>query len=1061
MRANKAWSKLTPSKVISRKRWSAVCVVVLAMAATLVSQTQDSQRANRITQEVTSGAMVTIPGSVHPQTRQATDLGEVNSGMHLDSLSLNIGLSAAQQTELDALLAAQQDPKSPQYHQWLTPEAYGARFGLTQADLNEVTGWLVSQGFTVKSVAPSRNLITFSGTVPEVESAFRTQIHQYQLADGTTHFSNATQLSIPKALSGVVVSVRGLSSFRPKPHAIRRAQPDFTSSVSGEHFLTPGDWATIYDVNPIYTAGYTGTGMHVGVAGQTYIPPADIANFRAAAGLSATLPTMTCISSSLLCGATGAPSNESIADVSEADLDVEWSGGIAKNATVEFIYAAADDSQSVFDALIYGITTYTVNGAVVPVFSVSYGDCEYDARDDPDYKNYLDGYLAQAAVQGQTILIASGDDGAGCTISSANNIATNGASVSWPATSPNVTAVGGTTFSGDGSDTYGDQYWNSSTTADIINSAIKYIPETSWNDTAADGTLSASTGGVSILYPLPSWQAPPSNYTGASGRFVPDVSFSASPDHDGYLVCTENFPASETTGAPTSNPGSTCVVGFRMSASGDLTVYGGTSASAQVFGGMMTLLVQKYGLLGNINKTLYGLAANPTTYDEVFHDITTGDNFVPCDAGTTGCVSGEVGFSAMTGYDLVTGLGSIDGGALYNALAPASTSTATTATSVTASPTPLQSGASVTITATVSGLSASAAAPTGSVIFTVGSTTLGTVALTSGATGTAKLTSAAASWTGLVTTANGFATGSNTITASYGGSASFAASSGATVLTVTLPTGTAATSTAVTVSPTSVAQGASVAVTATVSGSGATPTGNVTFTVGSATLATVALNNGVANWTGAASLANGFTTGSNTIAASYAGSPSYSTSSGTASLTVTAATTPPGSYALTSSQTSLTGSSTVTLTLTSSNYAGTVTLTPTVTSSNGNAADVTAALSSTTVTLVDGGTGTSTLTITANSSAAKHSPGLPWRSGGAMAFAMLLGVPFTLRRKRALAVLLTALTISAAGFLIACGGGSSSSPKPSSARTYTVTVAAAGSGTVTNPSPVTITLTVQ
>ena len=104
-----------------------------------------NQRANRITQEVTSGAMVTVAGTVHPLTKRATELGAVNSEMQLDSMTLNIGLSAAQQTELDALLAAQQNPKSPQYHQWLTQEEYGARFGLTDSDLSKVTGWLAAR----------------------------------------------------------------------------------------------------------------------------------------------------------------------------------------------------------------------------------------------------------------------------------------------------------------------------------------------------------------------------------------------------------------------------------------------------------------------------------------------------------------------------------------------------------------------------------------------------------------------------------------------------------------------------------------------------------------------------------------------------------------------------------------------------------------------------------------------------------------------------------------------------------------------------------------------------
>jgi subtilase family serine protease len=843
MNWNCTWSRPAWLGAVSRKRWIMAFTAVLAMAAGLLAQ--NAPRADRITQPVNPGALVKLAGTVHPLTRQATDLGEASSGMQMNSLSLHIGLSAAQQAELDALLAAQQDPKSAQYHQWLTQEEYGARFGLTDADLSKVTGWLEAQGFTVQSVAPSRNLIVFSGAVPQVESAFRTQIHQFRLADGTTHISNTTEISIPQALSGVVINVRGLNGFRPKPHAAKRAQPDFTSSTTGDHYLAPGDWATIYNVNAIYSAGFTGTGMQVGVAGQTYIPLQDITNFRTAAGLGAPHLNMVCISSASLCGATGAPKNESIVDVGEADLDVEWSGAIAKNATVDFIYAAANDpNQGVFDALVYGIT-HKVNGALVPVIAMSYGDCEFDAA---SFHASFDTFLKQAAGQGQTILNSSGDDGAGCTTSTANQSATNGASVSWPASSPYVTAVGGTTFDGDGTvanpDTGADLYWNFSSTADMITSAKQYIPETGWNDTLFDKsvspsnwTLSSSGGGVSTIYslPIPGWtsQPVPSGYTGPTMRFVPDVSFSASADHDGYLVCTQNFTS---TTNPADTTGSTCVNGFRNS-NGTLTVFGGTSASVQVFSGMMTLLVQAHGTQGNLNPTLYNLA---TTQPSVFHDITTGNNIVPCATGTTGCVGGEVGYSAGKGYDLVTGLGSVNGGALFGALGG-------------------------------------------------------------------------------------------------GGAASY-----------TL--------------------------------------------VPSTTSVPVAVG----------------------------------------------------------------GGNSVQLNLTSTDYAGTVSFVASVTLKGASSSAVTAGASP--VTLTSNGTGSTALTISATSSATNHAPAVPWKSGGALVFAVMLGAPFARRRKQALAVLLTALAISAAGFLMSCGGGGST--KTASTRTYIVTVTPTGSGAVTNPAPVTITVTV-
>ena len=654
--------------VNSWKRWTAVWVVVLVMSVTLVSQT--TQRPNRITHEPSSGPVVTVAGTVHPLTRQASDLGEANRNMRLESMTLSIAPSVAEKAELDALVEAQQNPKSAQYHQWLTQEEYGARFGLTEADLSQVTGWLETQGFTVKSVAPSRNLITFSGTVAQAELAFRTQIHQYRIGTDT-RISNATEIALPLGLANVVAGVGGLSGFRPKPQAVvKRPGPQFTSQFSGNHFLAPGDWATIYNVTSIYNAGYTGTGMHVGIAGQTYFPQEDIDDFRAAAGLSATKLNMVCISAADCTDVAG----ESVGDIGEADLDVEWSGGIAQNATVDFVYAAADDpEQDVFSAAVYLVTTYKVDGAVVPVISISYASCE--TQFSANMRAGFDGFLEEAAAQGQSVLNSSGDAGAaGC--DQGNSIATQGAVADYPASSPYVTGVGGTTFSADGSagspEPGANEYWSYSSTADIISSALQYIPETSWNDTSYDqsqnptNTLTSSGGGVSLYYAMPSWQWAPGNFSGAPMRFVPDVAFSASADHDPYLLCSQEFTSATD---PSQTDGPSCVDGFRDSNS-DLMTAGGTSASSPSFAGMLTLLVEKYGKQGNFNQTLYSLAADSTNYAAIFHDITTGSNAQPCTAGSKGCSGGLVGYEATAGYDLVTGLGSINGGALYAALAP-------------------------------------------------------------------------------------------------------------------------------------------------------------------------------------------------------------------------------------------------------------------------------------------------------------------------------------------------------------------------------------------------------
>ena len=810
--------------------------MVLAVAVTLASQT--TQRANRITQELNSGPVMTLSGTVHPLTRQASDLGEANPGMRLESMTLSIAPSVAEKAELDALLEAQQNQKSAQYHQWLTQEEFGARFGLTEADLSQVKSWLERQGFTVRNVAPSRNLITFSGTVAQAESAFRTQIHQYRIG-ADTRISNATEIALPRGLANVVAGVGGLSGLRPKPRAVvKHLDPQFTSQFSGNHFLSPGDWATIYNVTSIYNAGYTGTGMHVGIAGQTYFPQGDIDDFRAAAGLSATKLNMVCISTTDCTDLAG----ESVGDIGEADLDVEFSGGIAPNATVDFVYAAADDpEQDVFSAAVYLVTTYKVDGAVVPVISISYASCE--TQFSANMRASFDEFLEEAAAQGQSVLNSSGDAGAaGC--DQGDTIAVQGAVADYPASSPYVTGVGGTTFSADGSagspEPGANQYWSYSSTAYIISSALQYIPETSWNDTSYDqsqdptNTLTSGGGGVSLYYAMPSWQWAPGNFSGAPMRFVPDVAFSASADHDAYLFCTQEFTSATD---PSQTDGPSCVDGFRDSNS-DLMTAGGTSASSPSFAGMLTLLVEKYGKQGNFNQTLYSLAADPTSYAAIFHDITTGSNAQPCTAGSKGCSGGLVGYEATAGYDLVTGLGSINGGALYAALAP----------------------------------------------------------------------------------------------------------------------------------------------------------------------------------------------------------PTYTLGASSSSITI-----PAGSDAQ------------LNLSLTATNYPGTVSFVTSISSIDGTPSAVSASASS--VSFASSTTGTSTLTITATKNVANRSPRLPWKSGGPVMFcAVLLGAPFARRRSQLLAAL-TALAISAASLLVACGGnGGSSTPSP---QTYTVTVTPTGSGTVINPAAISVTVIVQ
>ncbi|MFI4981122.1 MAG: protease pro-enzyme activation domain-containing protein, partial [Nevskiales bacterium] len=247
---------------------------------------------DRIAAPLNIRGTVVLDGSIHPLAQARYETGRVSGDTVLHGVSLYFALSATQQADLEELLRQQQDPVSPNYQAWLTPQQYASRFGLSAADQARITSWLRGQGFSIDSVSASGNRVSFSGSAARIESAFLTELHRYQV-DGESHFANATDLSVPAALSGMVLGVRGVDDFRPKPHF--RAVPQFTSSQTGSNYLSPGDLAVIYNVNPLYNAGITGNGRKIAVVGQAAVNLSDIQAFRRAAGLPAKDPVLTLI----------------------------------------------------------------------------------------------------------------------------------------------------------------------------------------------------------------------------------------------------------------------------------------------------------------------------------------------------------------------------------------------------------------------------------------------------------------------------------------------------------------------------------------------------------------------------------------------------------------------------------------------------------------------------------------------------------------------------------------------------------------------------------------------
>jgi uncharacterized protein (TIGR03437 family) len=696
---------------------------------------------NRVAVKVDDGRRVFLNGHVPPKAQPQYDQGRVSASLALTHLTLHFKPSAAQQADLDQLLSDQQNPSSPAYHHWLTPEEYGARFGLSDADLAQATAWLQSQGLTVTATARARNYVSFDGTAGTIERAFRTELHNY-LVDGESHFANATDPSVPEALEPVVRGIRGLNDFRYRPRLRMRELVPHDTSQTGHHYLAPDDFAIIYNLKPLYAAGFDGTGQKLVVVGQTALHLADLQQFRTLFNLPAQDPQVVLVPGSRDPGVR-------MADLQEADLDLEWSGAVARNATIIYVY-----SPDVIESI-----SYAIDQNLAPVVSMSYGSCEPSnlASDAASMRTMAQ----QANSQGITWFNASGDNGgADCAGQSASD---GRLSVDLPASVPEVTGVGGTEFNeGSGS------YWNTTNDANSA-SVLSYIPEMAWNDSAIDGSPSASGGGASIYFTKPSWQTGP-GVPSDGARDVPDISLNASADHDGY----------DTT------------------MSGKLYSTGGTSAPTPMFAGIAAILNQylvKGGVqaapgLGNINPKLYSLAQSSPG---AFHDITSGDNIVTPSCPRRGCTTPPVpvGYSTGVGYDQVTGLGSVDVNALFQAWSGGGTSQLTPRVMLSASSTALASGDTTVLTATVT--SPNGNTPTGTITFLLGAASLGTSTLAgSGGTATAMLTVAASQ----------LPTGSNNITAQYN-SDNGAFSSAAASVTVTVG------SSAVGLTITGVADGAS------------------------------------------------------------------------------------------------------------------------------------------------------------------------------------------------------------------------------------------------------------
>ncbi len=656
-------------------------LLALGMGCTILPAQTTAQVVPRVLGPAAGSAYVPLKGNMLPLAHSQFDRGAVPESTTTGHMVMVLKMSAAQQSSLDKLLAAQQDPKSASFHHWLTPESFGKQFGVADADIQSVTSYLASQGFSVGRVFQNKMAIEFSGTTAQVQSAFKTSIHSYAV-NGQTFKANSSEPQIPAALAPVVAGITGLNDYKaPSVASAQKIQMDpgthkahaLYSDVGNDvESVTPGDLAKIYDI----PAQYTGAGVTVGVIGDSNINVNYISNYRKTFGLPAGTPTVVVDGNDP--GIT--------TDADTGVTQIELIAAVAPLAKVNYYISGSSDPESMQGGTSIALATiHALEDNDVQVIAFGSDSCEKTLG---VAGNVVFGSIwQQAAAQGITVVAAAGNEGAaGCDqapIFGGPSSATQGLAVNGYASSPYVTAVGATDFfygpTGTVSQSGGFtqdptilKYWlnngNSSYT-----SAIGYIPEQPWtlsyqatNQFTSTPVVAASGGGVSTLgrvtpddpsadqffqipWPQPSWQVPVVGKISTTARVVPDVVMFGGTLSNGstYALCLQ---ADE------------CVNG----APGSLvyTVGGDTRGASAVFSGVAALIVQQKGVQGNINPTLYSLAQ---TTPLAFHDITNGTNAVDCTSGSPNCGAngytsdgGALAYQATAGYDAASGLGSVD-----------------------------------------------------------------------------------------------------------------------------------------------------------------------------------------------------------------------------------------------------------------------------------------------------------------------------------------------------------------------------------------------------------------
>jgi uncharacterized repeat protein (TIGR01451 family) len=729
-----------PSNLVltARTSWIISIAALLLIVSGLTQAALAQARSNslpmaRVQSRVDNTQRAILTGHTLPILRNAPDLGRVRGETAMNRLIMVLRASPEQEHALRTLLDQQLDKKHANFHQWMTPEQFGAHFGVADSDIALVTNWLRQQGFAVENVAPGKRFIQFSGSVKQVESAFQTEMHSY-MVQGETHIANSRDISVPAALKPVISGVPTLHDFFKKADVqdlgtlmgkiyewdpFTGTMPDYTNGTT--HFVGAADFAAIYNTNPLLTTGFDGTGVTIGIIGRTDINLGDVQVYREFFGLKDNDPTFTIAGEDP--GIVGG-------DDTESYLDVEVSGGAAPGAKVNFITSRATLTTDGVDLS----AMYAVQNNLTDIISESYGQCE--ANFTSAQAAFYNSLWGQAAAQGQSVFVSSGDNGPAACDNSNSTFSSFGYAVSLLASSPFNVAVGGTLFA----DTTGGPWWGTTaTTSEPFESALGYIPEIPWNEAKASGAVGAAglwsgSGGISTYFMTPSWQRgfgvpaadppypnlptfvdPPTPFVTGPHRYLPDVAMAAAAQHDGTLYCAEGI-------CQLSSTGSIVNAG----------IVGGTSVAAPTMAGVQALVDQVNGGRQGLPNYVYyaladaqhtgGLNCSPEAGGAMspncaFHDVDTGNTLVCTNSACT--AANKIGWTAAAGYDMASGLGSPNAANLANLWNTITFNSSVTSLNV-AQTTGITHGRSVNVSGAVAP-GAGGGTPSGNVAFIVSS----------------------------------------------------------------------------------------------------------------------------------------------------------------------------------------------------------------------------------------------------------------------------------------------------------------------------------------------------